>query len=187
MRKLIQYDRERVIDLLCERLAFERSGVKLYDRVIEALQGTTDAELHSLQATLEEHRAEEREHESWLEGQIRALGGETSLECDGARLASREAAGIEEVAAHDGGDLRHLFHALLAAEAMDETGWKLLVEVAEDAGDREARREFARRHSHEQEHLAFTRHLVERIAVRTIFGPRGLQERAMDLAASIPP
>jgi rubrerythrin len=187
MRKLIQYDRERVIDLLCERLAFERSGVKLYDRVLEVMLASTDAEIHAMSSTLEEHRAEELEHEAWLEAQIRALGGDAAAQCDGAQLATREVAGLEEVAAHDGGDLRHLLHALLAAEAMDETGWKLLVELAQDADDREARREFTRRHHHEAEHLAFTRHLVERIAVRTIFGPRGLQERALDLAASIPP
>jgi bacterioferritin (cytochrome b1) len=187
MRKLMQYDKARVIDLLCERLAFERSGARLYDRVIEAMRASTDDEVHSLLATLEEHRDEEKEHQAWLEAQIRAHGGDADAECDGARLATREAAGFEEIAAHDAGDVRHLLHALLAAEAMDDTGWKLLVELADDAGDREARREFSRRHHHEQEHLAFTRHLVERMAVRSIFGPRGLQERALDLAASIPP
>jgi bacterioferritin (cytochrome b1) len=187
MRKLSEHNRARVIDLLCERLAFERSGVRLYDRVIAAMQGSADSELHAMQATMEEHRAEEKEHEEWLEAQIRALGGDASAQTEGSRLVSREAAGLEEVAANDAADLQHLMHALLAAEAVDNAGWELLVELAEDVNDRDARREFTRRLHHEREHLAFVRHVMERLAVRAIFGDRSAQERALDLAASIPP
>jgi bacterioferritin (cytochrome b1) len=187
MRKLTEHDRARVVDLLCERLAFERSGGRLYDRVIAAMQQSTESEVHSLLATIEEHRAEEKEHEQWLEAQVRALGGDANASCDGARLATREAAGLEEIATNDAADLQHLLHALLAAEAVDSTGWELLVELADDANDREARREFAKRLHHEREHLAFVRHLVERFAIRKIFGERGAVERALDRAAAFPP
>lgn len=187
MRKLSEHNRPRVIDLLCERLAFERSGIRLYDRIVAAMQGSADSELHSLQATMEEHRAEEKEHEQWLEAQVRALGGDASAQTEGSRLVSREAAGIEEVATNDAADLQHLMHALLAAEAVDNAGWELLVELAEDVNDRDARREFTRRLHHEREHLAFVRHVMERLAVRSIFGDRGAQERALDIAAEIPP
>jgi bacterioferritin (cytochrome b1) len=187
MRKLSEHNPARVGDLLCERLAFERSGIRLYDRIIAAMQASSDPELHSLQSTMEEHRAEEKEHEEWLEAQVRALGGDAGAACDGARLAAREAAGLEEIAANDANDLPHLIHALLAAESVDNSGWELLVELAEDVNDREARREFTRRLHHEREHLAFVRHLMERMAVRTVFGDRGAQERALDIAAEIPP
>jgi bacterioferritin (cytochrome b1) len=187
MRKLTEHNRERVIDLLCERLAFERSGIRLYDRILATMQGTTDPEVHALQPTMEEHRDEEQEHAAWLETQIRALGGDASVQTECSRLACREAAGIEDIATNDSADLQHLLHALLAAEAMDNAGWDMLVELAEDANDRDARRELTRRQHHEREHLAFVRHVMERLAVRSIFGASGMAERAMDRAAAFPP
>ena len=187
MRKLSEHNRARVVDLLCERLAFERSGVRLYDRIIAAMQGSSDSELNAMQSTMEEHRAEEKEHEEWLEAQIRTLGGNLEVECDGAMMANSEAAGIQQIAANESADLRHLLHALLAAEAVDNAGWELLLELAEDVDDRAARREFGRRLHHEREHLAFVRHMMERLAVRDIFGSRGSVERALDRAAAYPP
>ncbi len=38
MEKLAQHGAAKVIDVLNERLAFERAGVKLYDRVLEVMR-----------------------------------------------------------------------------------------------------------------------------------------------------
>jgi len=65
----------------------------------------------------------------------------------------------------------HDFHALLTAELADTAGWDLLVRVAEEFGDREARGEFKERHREEQEHVLFVRKVVER------YVKRELQER----------
>jgi len=71
--------------------------------------------------------------------------------------------------------LQHDFHALLTAELADTAGWDLLVRVADEFGDREAKREFRERHREEQEHVLFVRKVVER------FVKRELQDQPMPL------
>ena len=74
MQKLAGTNVSRVIDLLKERLTFERSGVKLYDKILERMRN--DPQAAPMVEQMQEHRDEEKEHEEWLEEQIRALGGD---------------------------------------------------------------------------------------------------------------
>jgi hypothetical protein len=128
MTKLAEYDAAKVIDVLNERLAFERAGVKLYDRVLEVVRPSRDENVQRMPEELQKHRDEEWEHEEWLEGQIRSLGGDAHSETERSRLVTRESKGIEEVVMSDAA-LPHLLHALLAAELVDNAGWDLLVQV----------------------------------------------------------
>jgi ferritin-like metal-binding protein YciE len=185
--RLAEKNREQVIDLLCERLTFERSTVKLYDRVLQALRVEGDAGTRDLRATMQRHRAEEEEAARWLEGRIRELGGDARAQTDLGRLATREASGIEEVAEHDAADLTHLLHALLAVEGADGAGWELLAHLAEVAGDGAAKRELERVVRQERQHLALVRHAIERLAIPGLFGEGWAEERAVELAAHLPP
>src|SRR5690242_8856224 len=115
MQELTKFDASKVIDLLSERLAFERAGVKLYDRVLEAIRASGDANAERMLGEMQQHRNEEKEHEEWLEAQIRRLGGDAHGETEKSRLVTRESQGIEDVVT-SGAPLPHLFHALLAAE-----------------------------------------------------------------------
>ncbi len=118
---------------------------------------------------MQTHRDEEKEHEEWLEAQIRGLGGDAHAETDKSRLVTRESKGIEEVVMSDA-ELPHLLHALLAAELVDNAGWDLLVQLADEAGDRDARKEFKRRLHQEEDHLIFIRKAVERLSVQEVLG-----------------
>ena len=167
MKALAQHDRQKVIDLLNERLAFERAGVKLYDRVLDVMRAQADGDFERMREELESHRAEEKEHEEWLEDQIRSSGGDAHAETDKSRLVTRESKGIEEVVMSDA-ELPHLFHALLAAELVDNAGWDLLAQVADEAGDRQAKRDFKKRLHEEEDHLLFVRKAVEKLAFRDV-------------------
>ena len=169
MEKLTQFDKTKLIDVLTERLAFERAGVKLYDRVLEVMRGTGDANVSRMVPEMEQHRGEEKEHEEWLEEQIRAVGGDAHGETDRSRLVTRESKGIEEVVMSDA-SLDHLLHALLAAELVDNAGWDLLAQIADEAGDRGAKREFKKRLHQEEDHLLFVRKAVEKLSFRAILG-----------------
>jgi bacterioferritin (cytochrome b1) len=169
MKELANYDKSKVIDVLNERLAFERAGVKLYDRVLEVMRGIADDNVQRMGEEMEEHRNEEKEHEEWLEEQIRALGGDAHSETEKSRLVTRESKGIEEVVMSEA-ELPHLMHALLAAELVDNAGWDLLAQLADEAGDREAKREFKKRLHEEEDHLLFVRKAVERLSVQEVLG-----------------
>lgn len=169
MQKLADKNRNRVLDLLNERLTFEREGVKLYDTVIGKVRAAGRPEANKLLEQLQEHRDQEKEHEEWLEEQIRSLRGDTHAKTDMALLAARESEGISKVITEDTA-LSHLLHALLTAELADNAGWDLLVELADEAGDSEAKRQFRKRLHHEEEHLIFLRRAVHRLARREILG-----------------
>ncbi len=119
--------------------------------------------------TMQKHREEEKEHEEWLEEQIRALGGDAHGRTEMAQLIEAESTGIEQVVQTDH-DIAHQLHALLAAELVDNSGWELLLELADDADDTAARREFRKRLHEEQDHLVFARRAVVALARRNVLG-----------------
>jgi len=67
MDKLAKKNVTKVIDLLSERLAYERAGVKLYDTLHARLRVATDPTLKALLEQVEHNRDEEEEHVEWLE------------------------------------------------------------------------------------------------------------------------
>ena len=57
----------QVLDVLAARLTFERTGVKLYDSVIQKIERSGESRYQALVDTLRKHRDEEKEHAEWLE------------------------------------------------------------------------------------------------------------------------
>jgi bacterioferritin (cytochrome b1) len=169
VKELASYDKVKVIDVLNERLAFERAGVKLYDRILDVMRQSADGNVMRMIDQMQQQREEEKEHEEWLEEQIRFLGGDAHAETDKSRLVTRESKGIEEVVMSDA-ELPHLFHALLAAELVDNAGWDLLVQIADEAGDSGAKRDFKKRLHEEEDHLLFIRKAVEKLSFQDVLG-----------------
>ena len=171
MDKLANTNRAKVIDVLAERLTFERAGVKIYDTILEKMKKSNDPHVMRMFEEMERHRREEKEHEEWLEQQIRSLGGDAHELTEKAKLVQKESMGIEQVIEADP-EISHLFHALMAAELVDHAGWDLLVQLADDADDSNARRAFKKRLDEEEEHLIFVRKALERFARREVLGER---------------
>jgi len=167
MRKLAETNVGRVIDLLNERLAFERTSVRLYDRMLLRMRLAEDAEIGRMVGRMQRHRDEEREHEEWLEAQIGELRGDGRMPTERSVLVLAETQGIERVV-HRDPNLSHDFHALLTAELADTAGWDLLVRIADEFGDRDAKREFRLRNREEVEHVLFVREVVERFVKREL-------------------
>ncbi len=170
MQDLMKYNPEKVIDFLTERLVFERTGVKLYDAIVAKIEATGDDNLRRMLDPMREHRDEEKEHEEWLEEQIRALGGDAHGTTEMSDLVTRESKGIADVILDGDNDISHLFHALLTAELADNAGWDLLVQLADEAGDHSAKRQFKKRLHEEEDHLIFVRRAVEKLACHVVLG-----------------
>lgn len=170
MQKLAENHQERVIDLLMGRMTFERAAVRLYDSILMKLQTSEDAFVAGLIGPMQTYRDQEYEHASWLETQVEALGGDPSVMTDLATLVQAELKGIMEVVLENDMSASHMFHALLVAELIDNTGWELLLELADDADDDVARREFRKRAHQEQDHLAFVRQTVVALMRKLVLG-----------------
>ncbi|HZU85467.1 MAG TPA: hypothetical protein VE987_21195 [Polyangiaceae bacterium] len=178
MKVLVRKNRDKVLDLLTARLAYERAGVKLYDRILEKMRASSNDDVMRMERKMTQHRNEEKEHEEWLEEQIRAAGGDAHAESEMSRLEETEASGVEKIVLGDDAPLPRMFHALLVAELGDNAGWDLLVKLADEAGDYDAKRSFKRRLHEEEDHLVFVRRIVQRYARRDVLGqqiamPRG--------------
>ncbi|MCO5171368.1 MAG: DUF892 family protein [Planctomycetes bacterium] len=159
MEKLGRTNPEKVIDLLCERLAAERAAVKLYDAVLKKVKASRHTQLKKLVRELQEHRDQEEAHGDWCEEQIRALGGDPEEKTEKALLVETETQGLEQVIFSDA-PLSQMFHALNTAELADNAGWAQLLGLAEQAGDEEAKAELEERLEHEEEHLRLTHRIV---------------------------
>jgi bacterioferritin (cytochrome b1) len=168
MTDLGEQNRDELLDLLTERLTFERTGVRLYDRVLERIRAIGNPEVASLHAPMTAHRDQEKEHEEWLEAKIRALGGSAHAMTARAHLVQTESRGIEEIIFDDRATLPQMLHALLAAELVDNAGWDLLVALADEVGDHDLKKEFKRRLHEEEDHLALIQKAVARFAKREL-------------------
>jgi bacterioferritin (cytochrome b1) len=167
METLGEKNREKAVDVLSERLAFERAGVRLYDRILEVLREHRNEGTGRLTEVMQEHRNEEKEHEEFLEDQVRRLGASAHQQTDRVKLVTKESEGILQVVMSET-RLPHLFHALLSAELVDNAGWDLLVQLADEAGDYVAKRAFKKRLHEEERHLELARKVVHRLTVQEV-------------------
>lgn len=169
MKKLAQAHPEKLLDLLTERLTFERTSVKLYDMILAKMKASGDKPILAMVGQMTKQRNEEKDHEEWLEEQVRELGSDAHTETDLSELIVRESRGILDVVSHDD-ELPHLFHALLTAELVDDNGWKLLLQLADEASDDVARRDLRKRAEEEETHLLYIRTVVAGFARREVLG-----------------
>jgi ferritin-like protein len=169
MKTLAKRHPERLLDLLNERLTFERMSVKLYDMILTRMKRSKDRPILGMVGQMTKQRDEVKEHEEWLEDRVRELGSDAHTMTESAELVDRESRGLLEVVMSVE-ELPQLFHALLAAELVDDTGWKLLLQLADEAGDDDARRDLRRRALEQEEHMVFTRSVVAAFARTLILG-----------------
>ncbi|HLT39222.1 MAG TPA: ferritin-like domain-containing protein [Enhygromyxa sp.] len=141
-------------DKLGERLAFERSGVRLYETLISKLEafggyqgGPTRADL--LQILNEEHC-----HASLVHDAILELGGDPTAVTPAADLVGVIAGGVVQVVTDPRTTLVQCLEAILVAELADNAGWELLIAIARKAGKNELAKSFELAKQTEEQHRA---------------------------------
>ncbi len=154
---------EVLIDKLGERLAFERTGTRLYEAMImkvSGLQGlgdmaqsldTDNAETDAYEAlgtdgnpqavgsrvdllTLQRIRSEEQEHMMLVRQALEELGADPTAMTPCADIAGVTGMGLMQTLTDPRTTVAQCLNALLTAELTDHAGWELLMELAEDLG-----------------------------------------------------
>ena len=169
MRRLAELNRLKLIDVLAERLAFERAGVRLYDAVLSRLESAEPA-VRRMLPRVEQQRAEAQAHAAWLEAQLRGLEAGAAAGTRRAELAHLETEGLLRIAGDGAATVQEMFHALYVFELTDEGGWDLLVQLADRGGDRTAREELGRRREAARAHVAFVRRALTELLVNEVLG-----------------
>jgi rubrerythrin len=160
-----------LLDKLGERLAFERTGARLYEAVIDKARSRDgdddDMDTDELLGRLRRIHAEELEHFHLVARCIRELGGDPTAVTPSADLAGVSSSGLLKVANDVRTTVPQALEALLMAELIDNAAWELLVRLAEQAGRDEMRAEFFRAMEEEEEHLRIVKGWVEEHVLST--------------------
>lgn len=163
--KLIGERPEVLMDKIGERLAFERSGTRLYDALIlkyETLAATgempelpvpLDAGGADVPATLERIRGEEHAHFLMLSQVMTSMGGDATAQTPCADVAAVASMGLMQVLTDPRTTFAQSLNAILIAELADNAGWELLITLAQDAGESDIAQRFQRAAEEEEEHL----------------------------------
>jgi hypothetical protein len=146
-----------LIDKLAERLAFERSGVRLYDALLLKLGAGQAFDGGPSAADLQHIRDEEYEHFQTVHDAIESIGGDPTAVTPSANLVGVESLGLCSVVTDPRADLAASLHAMLIAELTDDAGWEQLVAVCRSAGYEELAARLEPCRAQEAEHLASVR------------------------------
>jgi ferritin-like metal-binding protein YciE len=151
VQKLSGKSPEVLIDKMGERLAFERSGVRLYNALILKCQDTAQ---HNIPVDRLEHfRDEEQAHFQLLTQCMQSLGADPTAETPCADVSGVASMGIMQVLTDPRTTIAQCLNALLTVELSDNAGWELLIKLAEQSEQSELVERFAGALEEEDEHL----------------------------------
>jgi hypothetical protein len=166
--KALQGEKATVfLDRLGERLAFERGGVRLYDAILAKMPASRLSEGTLTVQEMRRFRDEELAHVHLVREAIESVGGDPTAVTPSADVAGVEASGIIQVLTDPRTTLTQCLGALLTAELADNDGWKILIAMAEAAGQDELALRFTGALAAEDHHLASVRALIaERLGIQ---------------------
>ncbi len=142
------------LDKLGERLAFERSGVRLYDSFIaKARVLAPDMNVSRLM----EIRAEEAQHFAMLRECIESLGADPTAQTPAADNVGVQSMGLVQSMNDPRTNIEQAINTLHVAELVDVDGWELLIRLAEEAGQDAMVIKFTEANRKEAQHLADVR------------------------------
>lgn len=146
------------INKLGERLAFERTGVRLYEALLTKCQFNVEVPFLD---DLKHYYKEEEEHFHLLTQAMRALGADPTAVTPDADVTGVASQGLLKVISDPRTTIAQSMEALLVAELVDNDCWKSLIEMAESVGYDKVVKEFQKALQQEEEHLQGVRKIIK--------------------------
>lgn len=156
---------EVLIDKLGERLAYERSGVRMYQAFIAKVEATEAPESEELLKDLKHIRSEESEHFELLWRTINKLGADPTAVTPCAEVAGIQGMGIVKVLTEPRTTIGQCLGALLTIELADHAAWELLIPLARECGQDDIADSFTDALQEEEEHTDMIRGWVKRMTM----------------------
>jgi rubrerythrin len=143
-----------LLDKLAERLAFERTGTRLYDALLTKLDALKDGQPSITMEQVAAIRADEARHMLMVKEAIDWMGGDPTAQTPSADMAGVESMGLVQVLSDPRTSLAQSLHAILTAELADNAGWETLIALAGEHEQSEMIRAFSQALEQENRHLA---------------------------------
>jgi rubrerythrin len=146
-----------LLDKIGERLAFERTGTRLYEALLAKCKalGTTQGGVTPQE--LERICEEELEHFHMLWDCLKQLGADPTVEMPSADVSAVISEGIPKVITDSRTNMAQCLEAILAAELVDNDSWEMLMELADEFKQTEMAEKFRQALAEEQNHLIVVR------------------------------
>jgi rubrerythrin len=122
------------MDKLGERIAFERTGTRLYEALLSKYQGTEDKSSLPQIERIEQFYLEEMKHFQMVSEVMVKIGGDPTAVTPAADVAGVAAMGWVQVITDPRTTFQQSLETILQAELVDNAGWEVLIELAEGAG-----------------------------------------------------
>jgi ferritin-like protein len=151
-----------LIDKLAERLAFERSGTRLYEALMLKCKAADGADQSATMMRLEEICADELRHFHMIWDCIEKLGGDPTVQTPSADTIAVASQGLPQVLLDPRTTFPQCLEAVLTAELVDCDAWERLIELVEGFNQTEMVEQFSRALLQEKEHRVYIRDLLER-------------------------
>lgn len=148
---------EVLLDKLGERLAFERTGTRLYEALIAKCEMTPDTGLVPPLAELRRIHDEEAQHFHMLAEVLEGMGADPTAQTPCADVSAVMSQGIMQVVTDPRTTIPQSLNAILVAELADNASWEMLVQLAEETGHDEMAERFRAALAEEEQHLASVR------------------------------
>jgi rubrerythrin len=155
-----------LVDKLGERLAFERTGTRIYDAMITKVAALEQGDVAALPLDqLIRMRDQEAEHVALVADAIQRLGADPTAQTPCADLAGVESCGLIAAVVDPRTTVTQSLHAILIAEMADNSGWEMLIALAENQHHDEMARRFTVALEHERDHLQLVRSWFEELTL----------------------
>jgi rubrerythrin len=148
------------LDLLGERLAFERSGTRIYESILIKFDASEPRPGGPTRSELEEIRNDELSHFLMLNEAIKELGADPTMMTPSADTTFVASSGIVKLVQDSRTTLTQALKGALVAELTDGDGWLLLSDLAEQLDQQELAARFRAALVVEERHLASVRSWV---------------------------
>lgn len=152
---------EVLIDKLGQRLAFERTGTRLYDALLCKLEASGFTSPVATIERLREYRDQEARHMFWVAEAMRSIGADPTAQTPCADVDGVASSGLLQVIADPRTTPSQCFGALLIAELADNDGWELLIELTAALGHDAMAERFRTALEEEAEHLRTVRDILQ--------------------------
>jgi hypothetical protein len=146
-----------LLDKLGERLAFERSGTRLYEALVSKYDAFGSFNGGPSRDDLEHVLQEEYEHFLLLRSAMEQLGGDPTAVTPSANLHATMSQGIVQVIVDPRTTLLQSLEAILVVELADNACWESLSMLAQAAGEDALVAQCKQAHATEAEHLTKVR------------------------------
>jgi rubrerythrin len=126
-----------LLDRLGDRLAFERTGVRLYEALLDKFEALETWEGGPLREELAAIQQDELRHFELLREAIESLGADPTAMTPAADASGVEAMGVLQVVLDPRTTLTQALHAILTVELVDNDSWRILIELCREMGHTE--------------------------------------------------